>query len=263
MFSKYLKLFLAIVNNNLVAVLEYRVRFLLSLITAIFWFVFQLVVIEIFFQYTNNLFGWNRAELFLFTGFFRVIKSVFDIFVSANLFEFSEEINQGMFDFVLARPVNSLFLISIRRHKYEDIPGVIIGIVIIFYSLIILNFPINIMTIVEIIGVILTGFLAYYSLFLFISTLAIFMTRVSAISEINNVFANALRYPTTVVSRNNLLADILILPMAVTLTYPIMIFLRRGNAFIFVLEMVILGLLVFGVLRFWRFALKYYSSASS
>lgn len=263
MIKKYFKLTLAIIKNNLMVLMEYRMRFLISIFTAAFWVVFQLAVVEIFFQYTNNLFGWSKQEIFLFTGFFRVIKSIFDIFIRTNLFEFSELINEGMFDFVLIKPANTLFLSSFRKHKYEDIPGIFIGGYIIYYALATMGITVDFTILIRIIVVILTGLLMYYLIFLFFSTLSIFMTRVTAMSDINNVFANSLRNPTSVMSRNNFIADLLLLPMAVTLTFPVMLFLERGNFLLFLIEAIFLTLVLFGVTKFWNFALKHYSSASS
>lgn len=243
--------------------MEYRMKFLISIFTAAFWVVFQLAVVEIFFQYTNNLFGWGKQEIFLFTGFFRVIKSIFDIFIRSNLFEFSELVNEGMFDFVLIKPANTLFLSSFRKHRYEDVPGIFIGGYIIYYALAAMGIMFDFTTIFRIIIVILAGLLMYYLFFLFFSTLSIFMIRVTAMSDFYNVFANSLRNPTTVMSRNNFVADLLLLPMAVTLTFPVMLFLGRGNLLLLVVEVIPLVFVTFGVTKFWNFALKHYSSASS
>jgi ABC-type uncharacterized transport system permease subunit len=62
MIKRYFKLLLQLVRNNIVLEMEYRVKFIISMLTSIYWVVFQLFLIELFFGYTNNLFGWNKAE---------------------------------------------------------------------------------------------------------------------------------------------------------------------------------------------------------
>jgi ABC-2 type transport system permease protein len=254
MIKRYFKLLLQLVRNNIVLEMEYRVKFIISMLTSIYWVVFQLFLIELFFGYTNNLFGWNKAELFLFTGLFRLSKSLFDIFVRRNFFEFSENVNQGLLDFILTKPVNPLFLCSVRRHKYANIPDLIIGTAVCFYVFNLMGVSISLATVFSLLLMVITGFVAYYSIFLLIVPLAIFMTRLTAISDLNNVFANMLRYPTTTISRDNLVANLFLLPVAIVATLPIMIFLRKGGFLLILVELILVSVIflrqfLFGILR--------------
>jgi ABC-2 type transport system permease protein len=122
---------------------------------------------------------------------------------------------------------------------------------------------ISLATVFSLLLMVITGFVAYYSIFLLIVPLAIFMTRLTAISDLNNVFANMLRYPTTTISRDNLVANLFLLPVAIVATLPIMIFLRKGGFLLILVELILVSVIFFAAISFWNFALKHYSSASS
>lgn len=261
--NRYLHIFGIFAKNNLVREMEFRGNFVLSGIIACSWVFFHIFVVNVYFQFTNNLLGWSKTEIFIFVGVFRLIKSLVDMFIRTNFKNFPEDVNSGQLDYSLTRPINTLFLSSFRFHKYNEIASFAAGIFILVYAFKLGGFNFGPTVFLGLVFAVVIGLFAYYSLLLFFTTLSIFMTKLTAISEINNVLANALRYPTSTYTRGNLFLELIILPLTIVSTYPLQILFGKSPLWFTVLEITLAMLLFLLVYRFWIFALRHYSSASS
>lgn len=261
--NRYIHIFGIFAKNNLVREMEFRANFIMSGIIACSWVFFHIFVVNIYFQFTDNLLGWTKTEIFIFVGIFRLIKSLVDMFIRTNFKNFPEDVNKGKLDYSLTRPINTLFLSSFRFHKYNEAASFAAGFFILVYAFKLGGSSLNTTVLFGLIFSVLIGLFAYYSLLLFFTTLSIFMTKLTAISEINNVLANALRYPTNTYTRGNMVLDLIILPLTIVSTYPLQILFGKSPVWFIVIEIFLAGLLFFLVYRFWLFALRHYSSASS
>ncbi len=261
--KRYFLLFISLVNNNLTQFMEYRGNFFLSTSIAILWVLLQVWVINIYFNYTDNILGWTKVEVYLLIGLFRFSKGLFDMFLRKNLFELPDQIDQGTLDYNLTKPVNSLFLVSLRYHIISEVSTLILGGVILVYALGAINFQINLFSIAEVVCMLTVGLVAYYSIFTIFVTFAFFTTRLTAASSFQEVVSQIMRYPTDVFSRNNIFAGILLFPLLITYTLPAKILLGKVPFYYFFVELAVVSLLFIITYRFWNFALKHYSSASS
>lgn len=111
-YSKFLGAFF---KASLEADLEFRINFLFRVITDIIWYLAQIMTFSVLFTQTQTLGGWGKPEMMVFLGVLFIVDSIYMILFSENLDSFSEKIRKGDLDLVLAKPVNSQFMMSFQR----------------------------------------------------------------------------------------------------------------------------------------------------
>ncbi len=96
-----------------------------------------------------------------------------------------------------------------------------------------------------------------------ITTLAIFIPRMTALRPFYDLITNFSRFPGQLFTQGNLLYEVLLVPIFLISTIPVQLMLKKSPIYYFGFEIVgTIALTVIG-LKFWNFAIKQYSSASS
>ena len=126
--QRYLYLFWSLFRLSAMADLEYRINFITRIITDIFWYIAQIVVFEVIFTQTNHLAGWSLPEMRVFLGLLFIVDALWMMLFSENLENFSQKIRTGELDLILAKPVNSQFLVSIQRMNSAYLANLAMGI---------------------------------------------------------------------------------------------------------------------------------------
>lgn len=261
--KKYLTIFSHLIRYNIARETEFRGNFLFLALTAALWVVFYVVVIEVYFRFTDQIVGWSKHEIFVLYGLFRIIKGIFDVFLRPNVNYLPEAIEFGTLDYLLTRPVNPLFLLSVSRHKVSEVSSPLVGVFILGYALSIYGVSLPPVAYLGLVVYIALGVAVFYCLILAFAILSFFLTRLTAISSIYDVISNALRFPTDALSRRSAAAELLVFPLALAVTWPTKLFLGKIEVW-YVGVYILLTLLLFSlVYRFWLIALKNYTSASS
>lgn len=261
--KRYFAIFAHLFGFNVMREMEFRENFLLLFTIQSVWTIIQLLLVEVLFQNTNNLIGWTKIEALALIGLYRVIKGVFDTFLFPNVLYMPENINRGRLDFNLTKPINPLFLTSVQHHFPENLGPIIAGLCVLIYAVISAKITVGILFIVNLVMGIIFGVVAFYSLLFGLALTAFFTERLTALSSFYDMFNNALRNPLDVYTRKNLIADLLLLPLALVVTLPTKIIFSKVTPAYLTLEVLGALLMFTCVYKFWLFALRHYSSASS
>lgn len=260
---RYLNIFFQFAKNNLIREMEYKSNFILQIFISAGWVAMQIVIIEVYFQFTNNIAGWTKPEMFIFLGFFRIIKSFFDTFFRKNLFGVPDSISKGTMDLILTKPIDSLFMSSTRYHLFSEVSNLVLGFVILSYGFYAMNMAPDISIVITTFLMIVCGIAMYYSLFASFAIIAFFSTRLTAIHELSEILSQTLRFPMNVLTGKNRTAMALLLPFFFVATIPVEIIIQRINIYFIIAECIAAALSLIIVYKFWNVAIKRYSSASS
>lgn len=79
--------------------------------------------------------GWGRHEFFVFLSTTWIINSLVQAFFMPNAQEFSELIRTGNLDFALVKPIDTQFLISFHKVEWSSVANLLMGVVLLSYSL--------------------------------------------------------------------------------------------------------------------------------
>jgi ABC-2 type transport system permease protein len=79
--------------------------------------------------------AWDKYQFFVFISTSMFINSIVQMFFMTNADEFSELIRTGGLDFALLKPIDTQFLISLRRIEWSSISNFTVAAVLMIYAL--------------------------------------------------------------------------------------------------------------------------------
>lgn len=132
---KYSRLFLVFLKASFIADLEYRANFTMRILTDFLWYFGQIATFKGLFFLSPKLGQWNSEETMVFLGVLFVVDAVYMILFSDNLDQFSERVSRGELDLILAKPVNSQFMVSLQKMNTAIIGNLILASSWLIYSL--------------------------------------------------------------------------------------------------------------------------------
>jgi len=135
---RYVKVFLTFARNSLIRDMTFRADFIFQCISSVAWTAMNVGFYLIIFRFTPMIgedTGWKRDEFFLFLATVWFINSIVQAFFMPNMAEFSELIRTGGLDFALLKPIDTQFLISLRRIEWSALSNFFVGILIAAFSI--------------------------------------------------------------------------------------------------------------------------------
>lgn len=260
---RYLKLLVIFYKNSLVRELEYRVNFLANALMSVFWLAWGILGVSIFFWHRNTMGDWTYPEVLMVVGLFTFFEGVIEALLRPNVGAVIEQIRDGTLDFVLTKPVNTQFIASLRNLVIWRLVDVIIGLFVILYGLSQLHLTPTLAQIGFFVAMIVSALVMVYSIWLMMVSFAFWFVKIDNITELFYAFYEAGRYPVTIYRGAVRVLLTFIVPIAFITTFPASALLGRLDAttastgFAFAIGLFIASN------RFWNFALRHYSSASS
>ena len=132
------------------------------------------------FRYTNSIgkdTGWGQYQFFVFFATGLLINSVVQAFFMTNIDELTDLIRTGGLDFVLLKPIDTQFLVSLRRIEWSSLSNLVLGLVLLGYSLAHLAYVPGLMQVVLYLVYVLCGIAIYYSLMIALGASTVWMGR--------------------------------------------------------------------------------------
>jgi ABC-2 type transport system permease protein len=81
----------------------------------VFWYAAQILTFEVIYKHTEKIGDWNIQEMRVFLGLLFVIDAIYMVIIHENIENLSEKVRKGDLDLLLAKPVNSQFMISLQK----------------------------------------------------------------------------------------------------------------------------------------------------
>ena len=134
----YARVFLTFARNSLVRDMTFRSNFLIQCVSSVSWTAMNVGLYVLIFSHVQQIgpdTGWAKYEFFVFLGTTMLINSLVQTFFMPNAEEFSELIRTGGLDFVLLKPIDTQFLISLQRMDWASLSNFAAGVGLIAYSL--------------------------------------------------------------------------------------------------------------------------------
>jgi len=260
---KYLKVYSKFLHTSLASELEYKTNILIDLITAILSLLGSIFLLSIFFQNNTSIGGWEFEQSLIIQGIYTILNGITNTWFNPNLTEIVKHIREGTLDFVLLKPIDSQFFISLKKITPSGILEIILGICLLFYCIKInqINFNLSFLTLCLI--TIICSICILYSLWFFISTTTIWFVKTWNATEVLRSFLYIGRFPLNSFSFSLRIFFSVVIPIAFITTIPSEVFLGLSQFWKILLEVQVSIVFLFTSRKFWLFALKYYSSASS
>ena len=194
----YLRVLATFARNSLVRDMTFRSNFLLDAVTSTAWVLMNLAFYVLIFTYTPMIgagTGWGKFEYFLFFSTGLIINSLVQAFFMTNADELSDLIRTGGLDFILLKPMDTQFLVSLRRIEWSSLGNLVVGLVLGSYSLFQLHYlpgPTQLALYAVYVG---CGVAIYYSLMIAMAAAAVWMGRNLTLFDFWFYLTNFARYP--------------------------------------------------------------------
>jgi viologen exporter family transport system permease protein len=243
--------------------LEYRVNFLTNILMSFLWMGWGILSVTVFFNVRSRIGGWNYDEVLMVIGLYTMFTGVIEAFFRPNVSNIIEQIREGTFDFVLVKPVNAQFYASLRTIVVWRVFDIAAGLAIVAYALRQLGITPTPAQIGTFIVMVVLAAVIVYSLWLMMVTLAFWFIKVDNLTELFNAFYEAGRFPISVYQGWLRAVLTFVIPIAFITTFPAAVLLNRAGDVQLAWGVALAALLFFLSNRFWTWAIRSYSSASS
>ncbi len=245
------------------AEMEYRINFLLGVLTALCNLAGSIYISRLFYQNGQTLGNWPWEDALIVIGLFTFFEGVSSTIFSANLSKIVTHIQEGTLDFVLLKPIDSQFWLSLRNLSPWGIPNIILGIGLIIYAGYNREFPLTFDRYLLGIIPVALGLLILYGIWFVLGTLSIWFVKIYNVTEVLRTFMAAGRFPIDAFSPVLKFFFTVFMPIAFLTTAPAKIMLGNQVGYWILCSAIIAITLLTFSRWFWKFALKYYTSASS
>ena len=260
--KRYLTVYVRFLKNSFAVDAEYRFSLLFKNITGLVWILGALFTLDVIFSQATSVAGWSRAEISLLYVSFSLSMDFFDLFLRNNFMKFSSLIRAGGLDWLLLRPINSRFLVSFMSGGLET--GMAIRLPVglyMLYHFLPLGTPVA--NIVLYFVYLALGNFAVYSFIFALHTLNIWFIKLDNITTLSQTTFGFTRLPLDSWPKAVQLFLIYIFPMGLLSNYAVLALLGRSTLAHLLTTVGVCVILFIASQKFWSFALRHYSSASS
>lgn len=219
--------------------------------------------LDLIFGQIEAISGWTKdsvAILILTTALF---SDFLWTFVHLNLMNFSELIRRGSLDFVLLKPLNSRFLVSVRYLEFDHYLRMPVLVYLINKRLLFLGLQVNLFSWAAYFFLFFLGFFILYNFFFSITITNFWFTRIFNLSDIFNEVIEIGRFPVTIFPKGIRVVFTYLIPSIFVAYFPTLALLGRGGPVNIVLTFLAAALSWYFSQAFWKYALKFYQGASS
>ncbi|HBB32564.1 MAG TPA: ABC transporter permease [Cyanobacteria bacterium UBA8803] len=259
--QQYLHVLRLFWSTAIAAELEYRLNFLIATLSSLGNLIGSLFGLFLFYRTGYKFQGWSWEEALLILGIFTLLQGFSATFLVPNLNRIVEHVQQGTLDFVLLKPISSQFWLSSRTLSPWGLPDLIFSGVLIGYAGGRLN--LSIADYLRSSIPLFFGLVSLYSLWFMLGATSIWFVKIYNVTEVLRGLLEAGRFPMVAYPASYRFFFTFIVPVAFLTTVPAEAMLGRSQmVWVVGAGMLALGLLLASGI-FWRFALRFYTSASS
>jgi ABC-2 type transport system permease protein len=264
---RYARLLGSFARFALAREMSFRGNFLVKVSVEVLWLGILLAFYRVVFAKTSTIAGWPEAEYLFFVGCFFAINGLIECLFLDNCNEFAELVRTGDLDFLLLRPVDEQFLVSLRRIDWGTAPNVLMGGGVMAIALHNLNWQFDAGRVLAFLVLFVCGVAIAYSFMLLLTSTSVWLVRNQSLMEMWWMFSSLARYPREIFAQawaepiGRFFTYILPILLVVNVPARVMVKTLDPPMIAFTLAATVLSLVASRA--FFRRALRSYRSASS
>ncbi|MEH1827609.1 MAG: ABC transporter permease [Nostoc sp.] len=259
--QRYLKVLRLFWGTAIAAELEYRINFFIATLSSLGNLAGSLFGLFLFYRTGYTFSGWTWEAALVVLGIFTLLQGFSATFLSSNLNRIVRHVQEGTLDFILLKPIRSQFWLSTHTLSPWGLPDLIFGGIIIGYAGKRLGIRID----GYLLGLLplLFSLVILYSLWFMLGATSIWFVKIYNATEVLRGLLEAGRYPIAAYPTAYRFFFTFVMPVAFLTTVPAEVLLGRSEISWLIGTAILAMLLFFASTWFWRFALRFYTSASS
>lgn len=260
----YIKLYVFFVKNNVIAQMQYRTNFIISILTEVGFIFAKSLYIIVLFSAGLPIKGLEPKHMLMFIGSYTLVTGIMDAVFYPNIAAIPDYIRTASLDVMLTKPVNSLFMSSFRKFNLGlGIPNVLGGLLMIMISWKLSGAAVSMMNILGFIGFTVIGCILTFPILIIPVTCSFWMIKSDALMDTIWAMWDFNNMPMTIYNKIIRAIGIFVLPVfMITNLAPMFVFDMLPGIYM-VYSFIAAPVFVLISILFWNFAIKRYSSASS
>jgi ABC-2 type transport system permease protein len=247
----------------LAAELEYGANAAIELIAMAGNLAGSLFVLSLFFGPGRSLGGWSWEAALVVLGVYTLLDGVASTLLRPNLGTIVTHVQNGTLDFVLLKPIDSQFWLSLRTFSPWGLPEIATGLGLILFAAARAGARPAPPTLAAAAAMLLASALILYSLWFVLAATSIWFVKVWNATEVLRSFLAAGRYPISAYPAGLRAFFTFVLPVAFLTTVPAEAILGRASSAWLLASLAVAAACLAFSRWFWGFALRFYTSASS
>jgi ABC-2 type transport system permease protein len=116
--------------------LEYRANFFIQTFQAVLGMLVALGGLQIVFDHTEDLGGWQPAELLALVGVYQIVGGVINTVINPSMQRFMEDVRKGTLDFALTKPEDAQLMVSVREFRIWRFADIGLGLAVLLVALV-------------------------------------------------------------------------------------------------------------------------------
>ncbi|MHC0066921.1 ABC transporter permease [Nostoc sp. UIC 10890] len=259
--QRYLKVLRLFWGAAIAAELEYRINFFIATLSSLGNLAGSLFGLFLFYRTGYTFSGWSWEAALVVLGIFTLLQGFSATFLASNLNRIVRHVQEGTLDFILLKPIRSQFWLSTHTLSPWGMPDLVFGSIIIGYAGQRLGVGID----GYLLGVLplLFSLVILYSLWFMLGATSIWFVKIYNVTEVLRGLLDAGRYPIAAYPTAYRFFFTFVIPVAFLTTVPAQALLGRSEISWLIGAVILAVALFFASTWFWRFALRFYTSASS
>lgn len=194
----YFAVFREFARNSLVREMTFRGNFILDCISSLSWVFMQLGLYLVIFEHTEQIgadTGWSRWPFFVFLATTLFVNSLVQFFFMTNMEELSDLIRTGNLDFALLKPIDTQFLLSLRKFEWSSLANLLFAAILLAVALTHLSFTPTPLQAGLYVFYVLCGVALLYSLMVALGSISVWLGRNESLYDFWFYITNFSRYP--------------------------------------------------------------------
>jgi ABC-2 type transport system permease protein len=262
--ARHASIYGAMWRNSVVREMAFKTNFLLWIVVEILWFAMQLVFVNVLYLHTDSIGSWTRWQVVMLMGGSHLIQQVFQALFLTNMTELSENVRTGRLDFMLLLPVNTRFLVSLRKVDLGGFVNAATAVAVMVYAAQRLGHRPGGAELAGFVALAFFGALIHLAIITILACASFWTVRAQGIVwGYYNLF-NIARLPDEAFRGLFKAVFTFVLPMLLVSNVPVKLLLAKlSSPLEWVRLLAVGGVLLVVSEAVWRFALRRYTSASS
>lgn len=268
--AQYGRVFGTFFRNALIREVSFRSNFLITLLTRGFWFAVQILLFDLIFRQVTAINDWSRAEYFGFMATGMLVNAIVEAFFMPNCARFSELIRTGDLDFVLLKPIDTQFLVSLEKLELAMISQIAFALALLGYSVMQVGRTVTLVPIVLYGLLVAAAVVFFYSLMIGLAATSLFFGRNQGLLDFWFYVTIFARYPSSIYSGSPT-GEVLrfvfsyVLPILLVITVPARVLLGMALApgWLPAVTLAAAAISFLAARGVFHWSLRYYRSASS
>lgn len=260
--THYVRVYQILLSLNWKKLLTYRADLTSSIVAHSLWASFSIIQMYLLTTKASTIFGWSRNDLLILAGMYNLIFSFFYLLFSRGFNAFATTIHFGRLDGILTKPLDSQFLMTNIYITYTHIIRTVIGGGFLIYMITVMQLNITPVMILGTLLLIIFSVMIIYSVWMMIMTLTIWFPKLSNLTDLLYQVNQITKFPQEIYRGASIYLFFTLLPLTLVIVTPAKYLLQKA----FLGDFLLLGGFAIGLLLlsrfFWKFALRFYTSAS-